>query len=408
MGTTVEPKCGDCKCGKCPALGHTYSFKEEQELDLIRQGMHYDGSKESWTVEYPWIMNPENLPNNYLASKARLVKLESSLLKDKAWADAYCKQMQDMIDRKVARKLNDEELNEWLGPSFYISHLAVISPKSASTPVRIVFNSSQIHKGMSLNDCLAKGPDTYENTVLGLLLRWRKDHIAMVGDIKKMFHSIHLSEKDAQCHRFLWRDLQILKEPPDTYVIQRVNMGDRPATAIAIEVLKATADLNKEAYPEASEMIKHCSYIDDLIYSVPTISHASQLAGEVNKVLSKGGFEIKCWQFSSIDSATDPSGQSSSVSLLKGTSREETAVLGVDWQPVKDLLVFHTALNFSPKRKGVHVEPNLTKDDVPASLPQTLTRRIVLQQVMSIFDPLGLICPFLLNAKMLFREHRLG
>ena len=64
MGTTVEPKCGDCKCGKCPALGHTYSFKEEQELDLIRQGMNYDSSKESWTVEYPWIMNPENLPNN--------------------------------------------------------------------------------------------------------------------------------------------------------------------------------------------------------------------------------------------------------------------------------------------------------------------------------------------------------
>ena len=24
MGTAVNPKCGACKCGKCPALGHTY------------------------------------------------------------------------------------------------------------------------------------------------------------------------------------------------------------------------------------------------------------------------------------------------------------------------------------------------------------------------------------------------
>ena len=177
MGTAVEPKCGACKCGKCPSIGHTYSFKEEQELDLIKQGMFYDESKNSWTVEYPWIVNPEDLPNNYLASRARLVSLENSLKKDKTWADAYCKQMQDMIDRKIAKRLSKEELDKWQVPSFYISHLAVVSPKSASTPVRIVFNSSQVHKGMSLNDCLAKGPDTYANTVIGLLLRWRKDNI---------------------------------------------------------------------------------------------------------------------------------------------------------------------------------------------------------------------------------------
>ena len=74
----------------------------------------------------------------------------------------------------------------------------------------------------------------------------------MVGDIKKMFHSIHLSEKDAHCHRFLWRDLDA-KRDPDIYVIQRMNMGDRPATAIATEALKATAELNKSLYPEAAE-----------------------------------------------------------------------------------------------------------------------------------------------------------
>ena len=102
-------------------------------------------------------------------------------------AAAYSKQIDDMIERKVARKLEKEEIVKWKEPTLYISHLAVISPKSASTPIRIVFNSSELHKGISPNNCLAKGPDTYAKNILGLLLRWRKDKVAMVGDIKKCF-----------------------------------------------------------------------------------------------------------------------------------------------------------------------------------------------------------------------------
>ena len=30
LATGADPKCGGCKCGKCPSEGHTYSFREEQ------------------------------------------------------------------------------------------------------------------------------------------------------------------------------------------------------------------------------------------------------------------------------------------------------------------------------------------------------------------------------------------
>ena len=78
-----------------------------------------------------------------------------------------------MVTRDVARKLIQSEIDQWSGPCFYISHLAVKYPKSLSTPVRIVFNSSQVFQGKSLNSCLAKGPDAYVNNILGVLLRWR-------------------------------------------------------------------------------------------------------------------------------------------------------------------------------------------------------------------------------------------
>ena len=148
--------------------------------------MKYNAEKKHWTVEYHWIVDPYKLPNKYAATNSRLKSVERSLEKDATWAAAYSKQIDDMIERKVARKLDKEEIVKWKEPTFYISHLAVISPKSASTPIRIVFNSSELHQGISLNNCLAKGPDTYANNILGLLLRWRKDKVAMVGDIKKI------------------------------------------------------------------------------------------------------------------------------------------------------------------------------------------------------------------------------
>ena len=403
LGIAVNPRCGSCRCGKCPLLGHSYSFVEQQELDMIRTGLKYDHEREHWVTSYPWLVDPSFLPDNFKAALSRLQKLEKSLNKDPSWMKSYGEQIEDMIERSVARKLSQEEIETWKGPKFYISHLAVLSPKSTSTPIRIVFNSSENYKGTSLNNCLAKGPDSYANNILGLLLRWREERVAMVGDIRKMFHSIYLEETESHCHRFLWRNMESCRDP-DIYVITRVNMGDRPASAIATEALRATAVLSEKTFPEASCLIIKSTYLDDLIDSRPSMDKAVSLANETNTVLQKGGFQVKCWQFSMKDSATNATGTDSTVKLLKGSNETETAVLGVNWNPLEDTIVFHVSLNFSTKKRGVHTEPNLSAADIPHSIPMNLTRRIVLQQVMSIYDPLGIICPFTLKAKILLRK----
>lgn len=161
------------------------------------------------------------------------------LKKGSEWRETYTSQVLDMVERGVARKLAVKEMQDWTGPVFYISHLAVQNSNSESTPVRIVFNSSQKCDGISLNDALVKGPDSYLNSLLGILLRWREGHAVIIGDIRKMFNSIEISETDQHCHRFLWRDMSLDREP-DTYVITRVNMGDRPAPAISTEAILKT------------------------------------------------------------------------------------------------------------------------------------------------------------------------
>ena len=53
LGVAVEPKCGDCKCSKCPIGGAKFSFKEQQDYDVIQGNLHYDEENCRWVTEYP-------------------------------------------------------------------------------------------------------------------------------------------------------------------------------------------------------------------------------------------------------------------------------------------------------------------------------------------------------------------
>ena len=91
------------------------------------------------------------------------------------------------------------------------------------------------------------------------------------------------------------------------------------------------------------------------------------------------------------------------LKMLKGTD-ENLRVLGLGWNPKKDTITYEVSLNFSSKRRGVRTCPNLLESDLPSALPNVLTRRIILEQVMKIYDPLGLISQFTLMPKIYLRE----
>ncbi|XP_068757373.1 uncharacterized protein [Montipora capricornis] len=130
-----------------------------------------------------------------------LISTEKRLAKNKEHADVYQNQIEDMIEREVARKLSLTELKNYKGPIHYISHHEVLKPDSKSTPVRIVFNSSARYMGHMLNDYWTKGPHLL-NDLLGVLIRFRKNNIAMIGDIKKMYHTVKIKTIEQHTHSF--------------------------------------------------------------------------------------------------------------------------------------------------------------------------------------------------------------
>ena len=54
-------------------------------------------------------------------------------------------------------------------------------------------------------------------------------------------------------------------------------------------------------------------------------------------------------------------------------------------------------------KKGVYTKADLTETAFTKQMPEVLTRRIVLEQTMKIYDPFDILCPFTMRAKQLLR-----
>ena len=397
LGTCCSPRCGGCKCGKCATGTGSYSLQEEREMSLIKEGLIYNAERRKFIVHYPWIRDPNELPNNVTAAEARLRTTERRLLKmGTDYAKAYDDQIRDMLARGVARKLSREEVLNFKGPIHYLCHHEVLKPDSASTPLRIVFNSSiASYMGHVLNDYWAKGPDVINN-LFGILLRFREEPVGLVGDISKMFNTIELAERDQHVHRFLWRNMNFNQEPTH-FIMLAVAFGDRPSGTISMLALKSIAEMNKNGYEKAAKLITRNSYEDDLIQSVPRTEDALCVAENVQDILERGGFKIKHWIMSGDDGVTEIK---SDITLL---NVDQEKVLGMRWVPKTDHFIFQVRINFSPRQKKIPTGPDVTEVDIDAVFPKILTRRMVLSQAARIYDPLGFIAPVTLKAKILLR-----
>ena len=355
---------------------------EQEETKLIEQGCKLIGNR--WEMAYPWKTDTKTLPDNREQAVKKMEATEKILKGNLEHAKAYQEQMEQMEDLGFSRKLTEREINDYKGPVHYIAHQEVVRPDKKSTPVRIVFNSSARYKGHCLNDCWIKGPDLLNN-MLGVILRFREQPVAVSGDISKMYHRIGIPEEDQHVHRFLWRDMDTTK-PPDTYVKTVLTFGDKPAPAMAQIALRKTADQAENAHPYAAEVLKKNTYMDDICDSVPNVECAQQLTKDLDEILDKGGFKVKEWLSNEILEENLPSEERSSVKFLEGESEEK--VLGVVWNNSKDAVTFKCKAN----ELSVPSQENSSK--------LKLTKRKILSKVARVFDPIGFAAAFLIRAKI--------
>ena len=384
LGVSCVPRCGACKCGTCHPGGKNMSLKDEREYEMIERGLSFDEARGRWLAQYPWIMPPENLPNNRHVALAVLQTLERRMSKNENQYDLFCRQIQDMLKRGAARLISEKELASYKGPKFYLTYFPVMNPSSKSTPCRIVFNSSAVFMGHSLNQYLAKGPSLL-NALLGVLLRFRQGRYAFIGDIAKMYHSIDIPIRDQMTHLFLWRSDRN-EAHPSTYAMTVVNMGDRPSAAIDQVALRKTSEDARSKFPEAADMILKNHYMDDMPASVNSKEEGEKRMSEIESILSPGGFKIKEWIYTGKEVHKEKSKDQDAVQLLMGSDYSEgfdtQSVLGMHWNTKYDTIRFFASL---PKHNS------------------KVTKRLVLSTTNKIYDPLGLLTPFTVKLKILMR-----
>lgn len=417
VGAACDPQCGGCKCGRCPPGGKEMTLGEEREIEKIKKCLTYvlaDKHSESphWDAAYPWKGDPATLPDNRRAVEATFLTSEKRLEKEPQWKRAYREQIHEMIARGAAAKLSKEELEGWKGPKWYISHLVAPNPHSSSTPVRIVWNSSQEFHGVSLNDLLHKGPDVL-NSIRGVLLRFRTGLYAALSDVRKMYNSVWLKDEEVHLHRFFWRDSP--EDEIQTFAVVRVNIGDKPAGCIAQVATRETANLPEfAAMVDERRVLVEDSYVDDILTSHNDLKTLEEITKGVEKILKAGGFSLKPWVLAGYSGR--PEEMSGSLNnettlsipktlVLPNQMRdEESKALGVGYEPVTDKLRVMTSINFSKKRGKMRTGIDLKEDEVRSNTPNPLTRRILLSQVAGFYDPIGLATPAKQKGVMLVRE----
>ena len=97
------------------------------------------------------------------------------------------------------------------GKVWHIPHHGVYNAQKGK--LRIVFDASAKFEGMSLNQELLQGPDM-TNLLVGVLLRFRKEHVAIMADIEAMFYQVQIPEPQRSFFRFFWWEDGKLEEEP--------------------------------------------------------------------------------------------------------------------------------------------------------------------------------------------------
>ncbi|KAL3975057.1 hypothetical protein ACER0C_023683 [Sarotherodon galilaeus] len=327
----------------------------------------------------------ENLqmPNNRCVAEQRIACLFRKFKKNPQFFEDYKCFMENIITKGYAVPVPDHQLSRDDNRVFYIPHHGVYHPKKRK--LRVVFDCTASYQDMSLNKELLQGPDL-TNTLVGVLLRFREEPVALMADIESMFYQVNVPERDADLLRFLWWPDGKLEEPMKEYRMMVHLFGATSSPSVASYALRRTAEDHKEeASPEAVQTVLCNFYVDDCLKSVATEKAAVKLVSDLRALCTSGGFTLTKWT-------------SNSRKVLMSIPEEHRA------NEVKDLDLRHDTL---PVERTLGVQWNTETDTFTYTIrlqDKPMTRRGILSVINSIYDPLGFLAPVILPAKLLLKD----
>ena len=357
-------------------FGLKYSREDVVAYDVMSRSVsHVDGH---FQLPLLWKDASAKMPDSEDMARRRLEAVKRRLQRDSQLNEKYCEQMDVALSKGYAEVVPVEENN---GRVWYIPHHPVLNPRKPEK-VRIVYDCAARSSNISLNDKLMTGPDLV-NKLFKVLLRFRKNKIAIVSDVEAMFYQVLVDPEDKDSLRFLWWPGGNLDLEPIPHRMRVHLFGAKSSPSCAAFALRHTAkEFGKFFDPEVAEAVLKCFYVDDLLTSVKDEMAAVKLIQDLRRLLQMGGFRLTKWISTSktVMESIPEEDRAKAVQDLC-ISNVENRVLGMTWNIETDLFRFEVRVEDKP-----------------------LTRRFILSVTNRLFDPLGLVAPVVVEARLIFRE----
>jgi hypothetical protein len=356
-------------------------WQKEDHLALqkVEQSLKYEDGR--YQVAIPWKRSEPTVSNNYGMAFRRLQNTEKRLKRNIELAGVYSDIIKRYIQKEYIRKVEETEkrpLEAW-----YLPHFPVLRPDRPTTKTRIVFDASAKDDGVSLNDEIYQCPKL-QRDLFNILIRFREHPVALICDIAEMYLRIEVAPQDRKYQCFLWRSMDEDKIP-DEYEFNRVVFGINSSPFQAQYVVQQHAKTLENNYPMAADTVNESTYMDDSMDSVATDAQGIELYRQLSELYEKADMYPHKWLSNSVAvlEHIPEEKQATNVSLDKPSDLPTVKTLGLQWLADEDSFTFNG---------------QSYKNDLPP------TKRNFLKKMAFLFDPMGFLAPFIIQAKIILQE----
>ena len=212
------------------------------------------------------------------------------LQKNPTFHDDYKILIHDIVVKGYAQRVpNHQRATGYEGKKWFIPHHGIYHPQKQGK-ICVVFDCSAKPKGNSLNDQLMKDPDL-TNSLLGVLSRFQQECIAVMADIKAIFHQVKIPNYNCLFLCFLyWPDGDL------SYALAEYQMtlhlfGAVSSPACANFALRKMVDDNEQHFPcDMKNTVRHNFYVEECLKSLLSVTVAIIHVHELCSLLYCGDF----------------------------------------------------------------------------------------------------------------------
>ena len=290
--------------------------------------------------------------------------------------DRYSDSITQLLPKGHAENVPMEELALNDGSVWYLPH-HIVTSAAKSNNVCVVFDCAAKQSGKGLNNQCFQGPDL-NNKLISILLRFRQYQYALMADIEAMYLHVRIPHPNRNPLRILWfLDGVLTKFGMTSHLFGGVWCANSSTYAMR----RTLTDTGASGI--IADTMNHAFHVDDMLVSIKSKAEAAEFIKGTRETLRFGGFNLTKFVVSDHELLGEIEQSDRAVEVEELTSDVLSKALRTQWNVDRDTFFFVRW---------------------PVVEQATVSGRVALFQVHSMYNPLGLISPIVLEGRRIFQE----